>query len=121
MAITLHGLRTVIYPTPDIEAAKSWWTGLVGAEPYFDEPFYVGYNIAGYELGLLPDGNPADGAITYWGVDDVSAAVDAALTLGGTPHAPVVEVGGGIVTGSVVNPEGMIVGFIFNPHFTLGG
>jgi catechol 2,3-dioxygenase-like lactoylglutathione lyase family enzyme len=121
MAITLLGLRTVIYPTQDVDAAKAWWTGLLGVEPYFDEPFYVGYNVGGYELGLLPDGNPADGAITYWGVDDVTTAFDAALAQGGTPHAPVVEVGGGIVTGSVANPLGMIVGFIYNPHFTLSG
>ena len=117
MAISLQGLRTVIYPSPDVEAAKAWWTGLLGIEPYFDEPFYVGYEVAGYELGLLPDGNPADGAITYWGTDDVAGAVEAAITLGATLHAPVVEVGGGIVTGSVTNPMGMIVGFILNPHF----
>lgn len=83
MAIALQGLRTVIYPSPDVEAAKAWWTGLLGIEPYFDEPFYVGYEVAGYELGLLPDGNPADGAITYWGTDDVAAAVEAAIALGG--------------------------------------
>jgi catechol 2,3-dioxygenase-like lactoylglutathione lyase family enzyme len=117
MAITLQGLRTVIYPSPDLEAAKAWWTGLLGMEPYFDEPFYVGYEVAGYELGLLPEANPADGAITYWGAGDVGAAVEAAIALGATPHAPVGDVGGGIVTGSVTNPMGMIVGFINNPHF----
>lgn len=117
MAIQVHGLRTVIYPAPDLAAAKAWWSALVGVEPYFDEPFYVGFNLAGFELGLLPDGNPADGAITYRGVDDVAAAVDAALAQGATLHAPVVEVGEGIVTGSVTNPMGMIVGFLVNPHF----
>ena len=117
MAITLHGLRTVIYPSPDVEAAKRWWSGLLGIEPYFDEPFYVGFEVAGYELGLLPDGNPADGAITYWGTDDVAAAVDAAIAQGATAHAPVVDVGGGIVTGSVTTPIGTIVGFVFNPNF----
>ena len=117
MAITVQGLRTVIYPSPDLEAAKAWWTALLGLEPYFDEPFYVGYEVAGYELGLLPSANPADGAITYWGTDDVAAAVEATIALGATPHAPVVDVGDGIVTGSVTNPMGMIVGFIYNPHF----
>lgn len=117
MAITLQGLRTVIYPSPDLAASKAWWTQLLGIEPYFDEPFYVGYEVGGYELGLLPDARPADGALTYWGTDDVAAAVDAAIALGATAHAPVAEVGGGIVTGSVTNPMGMIVGFIFNPNF----
>lgn len=74
MPLSLRGLRTVIYPAPELDTAKSWWTDVLGVEPYFDEPFYVGYNVAGYELGLLPDG-PADGALTYWGVDDVAEAV----------------------------------------------
>jgi len=84
MAISLHGLRTVIYPSPDLDAAKAWWTTLLGLEPYFDEPFYVGYSVAGYELGLLPDGAPEDGALTYWGVDDVTEAVRAAVASGAT-------------------------------------
>jgi catechol 2,3-dioxygenase-like lactoylglutathione lyase family enzyme len=116
MAIALHGLRTVIYPSPDLAAAKAWWTALLGIEPYFDEPFYVGFDVAGYELGLLPDADPADGAITYWGTDDVAGAVEAAMAQGATPHAPVSDVGGGIVTGSVKKPMGMIVGFIHNPQ-----
>ena len=61
MTISMQGLRTVIYPAPDLDAAKAWWTALLGQEPYFDQPFYVGYEVAGYELGLLPDADPADG------------------------------------------------------------
>ncbi len=48
------GLRTVIYPAPDLAAAKAWYTRLLGVEPYFDEPFYVGFSVAGYELALGP-------------------------------------------------------------------
>lgn len=120
MAVTLLGLRTVIYPTPDLDAAKAWWTDLLGVAPYFDEPFYVGYEVAGYELGLLPDADPAGGALPYWGVEDVTAAVEAAIAQGAVTHTPPSEVGGGIVTATVTNPMGAIVGFIFNPHFTLG-
>jgi len=117
MALDLLGLRTVIYPSPDLDAAKTWWSTILGAEPYFDEPYYVGFDVAGYELGLLPVGDPADGALTYWGVDDVATAFETALAEGATAHAPVSDVGGGIVTASVTNPVGAIVGFIFNPNF----
>lgn len=117
MTIALHGLRTVIYPSPDLAAAKRWWTGLLGTEPYFDQPFYVGYEVAGYELGLLPDGDPADGALVYWGVDDVAAAVDAAVAEGATVHTPAAEVGDDIVTATVRTPTGAILGLIYNPHF----
>jgi catechol 2,3-dioxygenase-like lactoylglutathione lyase family enzyme len=117
MAISLLGLRTVIYPAPDLEASKRWWTELLGFPPYFDEPFYVGYEAGGYELGLLPNGDPADGALTFWGVDDVAAAVGAAVAQGATEHAPATEVGDGIVTATVRTPQGVILGFIYNPHF----
>jgi catechol 2,3-dioxygenase-like lactoylglutathione lyase family enzyme len=119
MAVTLQGLRTVIHPVEDLDGAKAWFTELVGFPPYFDEPFFVGFNVAGYELGLLPDNPTSDGALTYWGVDDVPAAMDAAIAQGATEHTPATEVGDGIVTGTVRSPQGCIVGFIRNPHFQL--
>ncbi|HET8930137.1 MAG TPA: hypothetical protein VFN21_05710 [Acidimicrobiales bacterium] len=119
MPISPQGLRTVIHPVTDLAAAKEWWTALLGYGPYFDEVFYVGYEVAGYELGLLPDSEPADGATVYWGVDDVQVAMDAAIELGAVEHTPATNVGGEIVTGSVRNDTGSIVGFIFNPEFHL--
>jgi predicted enzyme related to lactoylglutathione lyase len=117
MPLSLQSLRTVIYPAPELDAAKAGWTQTLGVEPYFDEPFYVGFSIAGYELGLLPDGAPADGALTYWGVDDVAEAVRVALAAGAVEHTPISEVGGGIVTATVRTPQGAVLGLIFNPHF----
>ena len=68
--LELLGLRTVIYPAPDLRAATNWFTGLLGQEPYFAGLYYVGYNVAGYELALDPNADPADGPRTYWGVSD---------------------------------------------------
>ncbi|MGI9022689.1 MAG: VOC family protein [Acidimicrobiales bacterium] len=118
MPIALEGLRTVIYPSPDLGAATAWWTQVLGFDPYFDEPFYVGYSVGGYEVGLLPTADPADGALAYWGVADVGAAVALALAEGATEHAPVADVGGGIVTATVRTPSGAILGLIHNPHFS---
>jgi predicted enzyme related to lactoylglutathione lyase len=120
MGLPLQGLRTVIHPVDDLDAAKAWWTALLGFGPYFDQPFYVGFEVAGYELGLLPDGDPADGALTYWGVADCQAAVDAAVALGASVHVAASEVGEGIVTATVATPQGSLVGFIVNPHFQAG-
>ncbi|HEV3188599.1 MAG TPA: VOC family protein [Acidimicrobiales bacterium] len=117
MSTRLLGLRTVIYPAPDLAAAKAWWSDFLGMEPYFDEPFYVGFNPGGYELGLLPDAEPVSGALTYWGVGNVASAVAEALEAGATEHGPATDVGDGIVTATVRTPDGSIVGFIFNPHF----
>ena len=114
----LQGLRTVIYPANDLDAARAWWTGFLGIDPYFVEPFYVGFDVAGYELGLLPDANVEEGAQVYWGVDDVAAAVDEAINAGATLRTPRPRTSAaGIVTALVTNPDGGIVGFIFNPNF----
>ena len=115
-----QGLRTLLYPAPDIARAKTWYARAFGVEPYFDQPFYVGFNIGGFELGLLPDAavppQPA-GAIGYWGVDDVAAAHARMIELGAKSHEEPHEVGGGIIVASVIDPFGNIIGLIRNPHF----
>ena len=119
MSLKILGLRTVIYPAPDLNAAKSYWTKLLGIDPYFDQPFYVGFDVAGYELGLLPDANPADGATTYWGVADVAKSMAEAIAIGAVEYVPATDVGEGITTGTVKLPDGSLVGFIDNPNFKL--
>ncbi len=116
----LLGLRTVVYHVDDLNAAKQWYMKVLGFPPYFDEPFYVGFNVGGYELGLDPDlGNltPGGTAVTYWGVKDTSAALARLLELGAEPHENVQEVGDGIRVASVRDPWGNLFGVIENPHF----
>jgi catechol 2,3-dioxygenase-like lactoylglutathione lyase family enzyme len=118
-AMALLGLRTVIYPTPDLAAAKAWFTRVLGFGPYFDQPFYVGFSVGGYELGLNPNANVEDGPVTYWGVPDADTALADLLDAGATPHSPVEDVGEGIRVASVRAPFGHVVGLIENPHFSL--
>jgi catechol 2,3-dioxygenase-like lactoylglutathione lyase family enzyme len=120
MTTSLLGLRTVIYPAPNLAESKAYWVKLLGIEPYFDQPFYVGFEVGGYELGLLPDANPADGSTTFWGVANVKEAMAEAVALGAVEYAPAADVGDGITTGTVRLPDGSLVGFIDNPHFKLG-
>jgi catechol 2,3-dioxygenase-like lactoylglutathione lyase family enzyme len=112
----LLGLRTIVYPAPDLDAAKTFFTELTGTPPYFDEPFYVGYAVGGHELGLDPDADADAGPVTYWGVADVDAAVAELQALGATEHDAVREVGEGIRLASVRGPGGVIVGVIENPN-----
>lgn len=94
--IMFLGLRTVIYPAPDLAASRAWFSQLLGIEPYFDETFYVGFNVAGYELALDPSGDPGLGPITYWGVADADAALAQLLAAGATARGEVQDVGDGI-------------------------
>ncbi|WP_409179916.1 VOC family protein [Amycolatopsis sp. VS8301801F10] len=114
-----EGLRTIVYPVGDLAAAKEWWTRVLGVPPYFDEPFYVGYSVHGYELALDPNGRAenGDGPVTYWGVPDVEAALAKLVGEGAAEHAPVTDFGGGIRTALVRAPDGNLVGVIENPHF----
>jgi len=120
MTLDLQGLRTVIYPAPDLAASRAWWSTALGVQPYFDEPFYVGFDVGGYELGLLPTASPAEGALTFWGVPDVEVAVREAVAAGAREHSPPTDVGDGIITATVLTPMGDVVGLIRNPHFTVG-
>ena len=120
--IPFLGLRTVIYRVKNLNAAKDFYTKILGFPPYFDEPFYIGYAVAGYELGLQSfetDNHAADNVETYWGVDDIQAAYNALLSSGATAHAAPNEVGGGIWVAMVKDPSGNIIGIIKNPHFKL--
>ncbi len=113
----LLGLRTVIYPAADLDASKEWFSGLLGIDPYFDEPFYVGFNVAGYELALDPDGDPDTGPVTYWGVADAAQAIEDLIAAGAKLRTQVRDVGGGIRVASVVEPGGSVFAVIENPHF----
>jgi predicted enzyme related to lactoylglutathione lyase len=114
----IRGLRTVIYHVTDLAAAKAWYTQVVEREPYFDQPFYVGFNVGGFELGLVPDGTSGPGgSIAYWGVTDAAVAVTRLESLGATIRDPLQDVGDDIRVAVVADPFGNSFGIIENPHF----
>ncbi|MCB9232528.1 MAG: VOC family protein [Bacteroidia bacterium] len=119
----MSGLRTVIYNVPDLQKGKEWYTQAFNTKPYFDQPFYVGFNIGGYELGLVPDppaGGHYGGSVTaYWAVENVEAEFKRLITLGGSEIEPPSNVGGEIVVATVADLWGNPIGLIFNPDFKL--
>lgn len=116
-----QGLRTAIYPVPDLAKAKDWYATTFGVQPYFEEAFYVGFSIGGYELGLIPAGGasmPAEGGVVvYWGVPDAKAGLDYLLIRGARAREEIQDVGGGIRLGTVYDPWGNVLGIIENPYF----
>jgi predicted enzyme related to lactoylglutathione lyase len=112
------GLRTAIYPAPDLQRAKAWYVQVLGVQPYFNEPFYVGFAVGGFELGLIPDGIPGgNGVQVYWGVADAAAEIVRLQSLGAVICEELKEVGGGIRVAAVADPFGNIFGVIENPNF----
>ena len=119
----IKGLATVVYHVPDLDRAKAWYASAFQQQPYFDQPFYVGFNIAGYELGLDPDHSASrpgpGGGIAYWRVADIGAALRHFSAAGAAPVSAVQDVGDGIKVASVADPFGNVIGLVENPQFQL--
>lgn len=117
------GLRTTIYKVSDIKVAKEWYTKAFGVAPYFDEPFYVGFSIKGYELGLLPEehavAKKTDNVLSYWGVSDIQKTYDHFLSIGATIHEAPNNVGGELMVATIKDPWNNCIGLIYNPDFKL--
>lgn len=108
-------LRTVIYHVDDLEKAKEWYKSITGISPYFDEPFYVGFNINGCELGLDPDMKAVEKgsqSVAFWSVENIEAVIENLSSLKASVLSPVTEVGGGIKVATVKDPFGNAIGLI---------
>ena len=132
MTPMLRGFATINYWTGDVEAAKRWYTELLGVEPYFERPgpdgrlAYVEFRIGDYqaELGLVDSGwappgaaTGPGGAIMYWHVEDVAATFERLLAMGATEYQPITPREEGFVTAAVVDPFGNVLGVMYNPHY----
>jgi predicted enzyme related to lactoylglutathione lyase len=113
-----NGLRSVIYPSADLAADKKFWQEATGVKPYFDQPYYVGFDIAGCELGLDPNSakEGVDYPVTYWLVKNIEAATKKVLASGATTQSEPKDVGEGILMARFQDPTGNIFGLVQNPH-----
>jgi len=118
-----QGLRTVVYAVADLEKAKRWYAEALGQQPYYVQPFYVGFKVGGFELGLDPDltgVKTGNNAVVYWGVADAKATYARLIGLGARESSAVESVADGVFVARVLDPFGNVLGIIQNPHFKLG-
>lgn len=108
------GAQTIIYPVTDLSAAKQLFSVLLGVEPHTDQAYYVGYAVAGQEIGLDPHGRDQGTAAptAYWHVDDIDATLAALVGAGGTVRDDVREVGGGRRIATVTDADGNPIGLL---------
>jgi predicted enzyme related to lactoylglutathione lyase len=118
----ISGIRTTVYRVADLQRAKEWYTQAFETSPYYEEPYYIGFNIDGWELGLQPIEKNADKVAThqvaYWGVDDIEEAVKHFTGLGSVIIEEVMDVGVKVVV--ISDLWNNAIGLIENPYFRLG-
>lgn len=120
-ASAVLGVRSVIVHVTDLPAAREWYSAALGVQPYFDEPYYVGFRIGEAEFGLDPDTAATapgpGGAVAYLGVADIETAFDRMLALGAEPVSGVQEVGGEVRLVILRDPFGNLFGLVEDPLF----
>lgn len=118
MTPVFNALPTVVYAVSDLDLAKAWYAGIVG-EPYFDEPYYVGFRVGPYELGLVPTetAEGRGGTLAYWRVESADDAFAALVAHGAVPDEGPHSVGGDLRAATVLDPFGNLVGIIEYPGF----
>ena len=109
-----EGIKTVLHPVSDLAKAKPVYTALLGMPPQHDESYYVGYEVAGQHIGLVPGGGPQGmtSPVAYWHVPDIEAKLAEVTAAGATVKDPVRDVGGGRLVATVADPDGNVLGLL---------
>lgn len=109
-----EGIKTVLHPVSDLEKAKAVYTALLGQPPQTDGPYYVGFDVAGQHIGLLPGGGPQhiSSPVAYWHVPNIEAKLAELTAAGATVNEPTNDVGSGRLVATVTDPDGNVLGLI---------
>ena len=109
-----EGVKTILHPVTDLAAAKAVYTALLGIEPQADAPYYVGYDVAGQQIGLVPGGGPQamTSPVAYWHVADIAAKLAEVTAAGAAVKDEPRDVGGGRLVATFTDPDGNVLGLI---------
>jgi predicted enzyme related to lactoylglutathione lyase len=112
-----EGIKTVLHPVTDLERAKPVYAALLGTEPQADAPYYVGFEAAGQQIGLVPPGGPQqmDSPVAFWHVADIEAKLAEVIAAGASVKEAARDVGGGRLVATFSDPDGNVLGLIQDP------
>ena len=113
-ASSTQGIQTVLHPVSDLSAAKAVYTALLGVPPQADSSYYVGFEAAGQQIGLVPGGGPQGmtSPVAYWHVPDIEAKLAEVTAAGAKVKEPAHDVGGGRLVATVTDPDGNVLGLL---------
>ncbi|HMD92350.1 MAG TPA: VOC family protein [Trebonia sp.] len=107
-----EGIKTVLHPVSDVEAAKKVYTALLGMPPTSDAPYYVGYEAEGQQIGLVPGGGGMTSPVAFWHVPDIEAKLAEVTAAGAQVKESPHDVGGGRQVATFTDPDGNVLGLI---------
>jgi predicted enzyme related to lactoylglutathione lyase len=111
---TTQGIKIVLHPVSDLDTAKEVYAALLGVPPQTDSPYYVGFEAAGQQIGLVPgDGSQGmTSPVAYWHVPDIEAKLAEVTAAGATVKEPAHDVGGGRLVATITDPDGNVLGLL---------
>jgi predicted enzyme related to lactoylglutathione lyase len=109
-----EGIKTVLHPVSDLEAAKPVYAALLGIGPQHEAPYYVGFDVAGQHIGLVPGGREQGmtSPVAYWHVPDIEAKLAEVAAAGATVKESPRDVGGGRLVATFSDPDGNVLGVL---------
>ncbi len=110
-----EGIKIVLHPVSDLDAAKAVYTALLGIAPQADSSYYVGYDVEGQHIGLVPGGAGMSSPVAYWRVPDIEAKLAEVTAAGATLKDPVRNVGNGRLVAAFTDPDGNVLGLVQDP------
>jgi predicted enzyme related to lactoylglutathione lyase len=112
--MSTEGIKTVLHPVSDLEKAKPVYAALLGMQPTTDSTYYVGFEAAGQQIGLVPGGGPQamTSPVAYWHVADIEAKLAEVTAAGAIIKEPAHDVGGGRLVATVTDPDGNVLGLL---------
>lgn len=114
---TTKGIKTVLHPVTDLAAAKAVYAALLGVPPVADSDYYVGFEVSGQHIGLVPGGGPQamTSPVTFWEVSDIEAKLAEVTAAGATVTEAAHDVGGGRLVATFTDPDGNVLGLLQDP------
>ena len=112
-----EGIKTVLHPVSDLEKAKPVYAALLGLQPQADSSYYVGFDVAGQHIGLVPGGGPdaMTSPVAYWHVSDIEAKLAEVTAAGGTVKDAPRDVANGRLVATFTDPDGNVLGLLQDP------
>jgi predicted enzyme related to lactoylglutathione lyase len=111
---SIQGIKTVLHPVTDLAKAKEVYAALLGIQPQADAAYYVGFDVAGQHIGLVPGGasQGMTGPVAYWHVSDIEAKLAEVTAAGATVKEPAHNVGGSRLVATFTDPDGNVLGLL---------